>query len=600
MLRIATAIALAIVSTHTISADTHYVSKTGTRTYPYDTWDRAADTVARAVEAASEWDTILIAPGHYVTDTIIMKRGQVVMGSGMDSTFLDTLPYIDRQPVTAADSCTLEDVTFRGDLNPGALAAEDMANVFKVGIVIIAQDDQSVTTRRVRFEDVMGGFKSFYTNSTAVGRRCYIDSCRFNTFYEAVSGFFAALVITDCDFVWDRTGGAGAVFLDAGSLVVERCRFISRDNTDKNITRGVTTYSVDPIVIRNCLFYSVGLAHATELDFDGIPDSVHTGIVENCTFVRCYGHVPLSRPGFVIRNCLSIWSASYPFYGNENAEMYYNITWDDTPWDGGIVKPYDTIPDDIPGHANNVNRDPMFADTIDFLLQAYSPAIDAGDPTILDPDGSRSDIGYTGGPGGFTYTYQDLPPAVPHGLTATPTDSQITLLWRFNHEADFNHYNLYRDTLPILSPNPTLLHAVIATDSTYTDTSITTGQTYYYRLTALDNHMNSSELSNEISVFASGISGDDPITPSAFMLHPNYPNPFNASTRIRYTLPAPAHVTLSIYNALGQHVTTLVNASQPAGTHTVTWLAPDQPSGVYFIVLRGNGITQIRKALLLK
>jgi len=268
----------------------------------------------------------------------------------------------------------------------------------------------------------------------------------------------------------------------------------------------------------------------------------------------------------------------------------YNLIWDYTyppDWDTALTK-------------DNVFAAPMFADTLDFLLQAYSPAINAGDPTILDADGSRSDIGYTGGPGGFTYTYLDLPPAPPHGLTATPTDSTIALLWRGNHESDLNHYNLYRDTLPIASASPALLYAVVAADSTYTDTSIAAGQTYYYRLTALDNHMNTSGLSSEVSVLASGISSGDPITPSAFVLYPNYPNPFNASTTIRYALDRPGRVELAVYDVLGRHVATLTDAVQGAGVHRVTWGADGVASGVYFIVLSANDRHMTHKALLLK
>jgi len=153
--------------------------------------------------------------------------------------------------------------------------------------------------------------------------------------------------------------------------------------------------------------------------------------------------------------------------------------------------------------------------------------------------------------------------------------------------------------LTIATADPALLLATL-TDSTYTDTSITAGQTYYYRLNATDNQTNTSALSDELSVIAAGIGDDDPITPSAFMLHPNYPNPFNAATTISYTLDQPAHVQLSIYNVLGQHITTPVNAPQPAGTHTVTWHAEGEPSGVYFIVLKAGNQSRVRRALLLK
>jgi hypothetical protein len=70
--------------------------------------------------------------------------------------------------------------------------------------------------------------------------------------------------------------------------------------------------------------------------------------------------------------------------------------------------------------------------------------------------------------------------------------------------------------------------------------------------------------------------------PKSFALRQNYPNPFNPTTNISYDLPKTARVTLSIYNVLGQQMTTLVNRTQPAGTFTATFNANNYGSGVYF------------------
>ncbi len=90
-------------------------------------------------------------------------------------------------------------------------------------------------------------------------------------------------------------------------------------------------------------------------------------------------------------------------------------------------------------------RDYGNMDSLDFHLQKYSPMIDAGDPTILDRDGSRSDIGLYGGPYGWTYTYMDLAPRPPHNVTAVNENGLIKLTWNKNTEADFSHYRIYRD-----------------------------------------------------------------------------------------------------------------------------------------------------------
>jgi len=93
--------------------------------------------------------------------------------------------------------------------------------------------------------------------------------------------------------------------------------------------------------------------------------------------------------------------------------------------------------------------------------------------------------------------------------------------------------------------------------------------------------------------------------PTEFALSQNVPNPFNPSTIVEYALPKDAQVNLSIYNVLGQHVTTLVNELQRAGKQTVTWDGTDASgvsvaSGVYFYKIRAGDYSNTKKMLLLK
>ena len=88
--------------------------------------------------------------------------------------------------------------------------------------------------------------------------------------------------------------------------------------------------------------------------------------------------------------------------------------------------------------------------------------------------------------------------------------------------------------------------------------------------------------------------------PSQFLLFPNYPNPFNASTVLRYSLLQPGTVTLTVRNILGQEVATLFDGRQQPGVHAITWNASDVSSGIYFARL-DNGIqTSCTKMILLK
>ena len=99
---------------------------------------------------------------------------------------------------------------------------------------------------------------------------------------------------------------------------------------------------------------------------------------------------------------------------------------------------------------------------------------------------------------------------------------------------------------------------------------------------------------------------DDPIQ-FANVLKPNYPNPFNPTTRIGYEIKDQGRVSLTIYNAAGQLVRTLVNqlqTPQPGG-FSVTWDGMNNAgqgvsSGVYFYKLVAKGFQQTRKLVLLK
>jgi hypothetical protein len=93
--------------------------------------------------------------------------------------------------------------------------------------------------------------------------------------------------------------------------------------------------------------------------------------------------------------------------------------------------------------------------------------------------------------------------------------------------------------------------------------------------------------------------------PARFSLEPNYPNPFNSETAIRFALPESGQVELAVYNVAGQKVATLARGAHAAGTYAVKWDGVDDQhhalaSGVYLLRLRAGEFTQSRSMLLLK
>ncbi len=89
--------------------------------------------------------------------------------------------------------------------------------------------------------------------------------------------------------------------------------------------------------------------------------------------------------------------------------------------------------------------------------------------------------------------------------------------------------------------------------------------------------------------------------PGSYSLAQNYPNPFNPSTTIKFQLPKSAHVTLKIYNLLGEEVTSLVDEVKPAGLYNVEFNASHLASGLYFYRLASSdGFVAVRKMLVLK
>jgi M6 family metalloprotease-like protein len=90
------------------------------------------------------------------------------------------------------------------------------------------------------------------------------------------------------------------------------------------------------------------------------------------------------------------------------------------------------------------------------------------------------------------------------------------------------------------------------------------------------------------------------VAPKQYALQTNYPNPFNPSTTISYSIPVASAVTLTIYDMLGKEIATLVNGRQSAGNFSVAFDASRLASGIYMYRLQAGNFVQTRKMTLLK
>jgi hypothetical protein len=93
--------------------------------------------------------------------------------------------------------------------------------------------------------------------------------------------------------------------------------------------------------------------------------------------------------------------------------------------------------------------------------------------------------------------------------------------------------------------------------------------------------------------------------PTSFGMEQNFPNPFNPSTTIRYSLPKPTQVNVTIFNLLGMKVRTLVHQVQTAGIHEALWDGRDGTgravsSGLYLCRLEAGAYSRARKMALLR
>jgi hypothetical protein len=216
---------------------------------------------------------------------------------------------------------------------------------------------------------------------------------------------------------------------------------------------------------------------------------------------------------------------------------------------------------------------------------------------------------------------QNTPPATPGNLSAAVQGNRLTITWDRAMDEETPAagltYNLRIGSAPgksdILnsSSDPAsgfrLIPALgnMGTNTRYVIPYLPSN-TYYCSIQAIDNCFVASPFSKVIIIqIATGVEDKNAALPTATFLGKNYPNPFNAVTRIGFGLKENDHVEIKIYNIKGQAIRTLVDGWMNAGYHAVLWDDSDEdnntvPSGTYFVEMNAGDYRASIKVLLIR
>lgn len=106
--------------------------------------------------------------------------------------------------------------------------------------------------------------------------------------------------------------------------------------------------------------------------------------------------------------------------------------------------------------------------------------------------------------------------------------------------------------------------------------------------------------SYRVSLRITGIEEDRLSHPWTTALHPNFPNPFNPTTQLKYEIRDAGYVTVKIFDVLGREVATLVNDFKTPGEYSLAWDAASVPSGIYFCMMKSGTFSGVKKLMLVR
>jgi hypothetical protein len=160
-------------------------------------------------------------------------------------------------------------------------------------------------------------------------------------------------------------------------------------------------------------------------------------------------------------------------------------------------------------------------------------------------------------------------------------------------------YQLQVSTTPDFSVNR--LDTLFLVASTFNLQSLPVSSPCFWRVRGINSAGPGgwSEARKFVTTAATAVA-DQPLPAGGFRLEQSFPNPFNPTTTISFTLPSSMHTTVRIFNAIGMEIATLVNADLQQGQHSIVWNAASYASGPYFCQLQAGSFRDMKRMLLLR
>ncbi len=562
-------------------AATRFVSKTGTATPPYTTWATASDSIQKCINICNDGDTVYVSNGVF-KEYLNINRAIYLFGSSMDSTILDGSGIGDYYTIYSIADFTISGFTIIGKGYSSSPYYEGIVNIMKN--LNVFNCEITHCNLGLSIGQSSGVLENLIVKGVnkGINTSCASDTCK--------------PVIRNSVIIVDVNADDGILNLFNGQPTILNNIIIGDENSI-----GINNVSAKRMVIKNNLIAGgfVNIRASSVYDSSFIINNLLRDQISDFS-----SHAAIQDPNrraYIRNNSINDNDKGIQI-NSEYPSSDFNLFWNNEVHanNGSVFG------------ANDIFADPMFVkDTIarslayDYHLQKFSPAIDAGDPSILDVDGSRSDIGMYGGPLGFSYTYLDLPPKPPVNFHSSFDSSKIIFSWDKFSEADFSHYNIYRSVVNNFIPDSNSYYC--QTDTSYfIDEIPIVKDKIYYKITSVDSAGNESVTGEQIVITITG--AGEPVIEivGEYKLYQNYPNPYNPVTIIPFRLKERSYVKVMVYDIKGELIKTLVNEMKEAGYYETEFVGTDLASGIYLyrIEVIGTGnipvYMDMKKMILLK